>query len=384
MNASKTTFLYHAVLLLLLVILLTTTLLDRYTPVRTGQASALTPTQTAEPVEIAMANTQVTAPLASTSGADNQVSIEVRAEVVANGNGNASANVSGPGNAIAKAATEGPGNAQAKAIGVVPDDKLGLLFPQDNATNASPVSTLGGNQPDPAIAPDTPYVVVSGSQVNLRSAPGLDSTILGVVNGGAKLSLIGRTADQQWWRVCCYDGNSFWIAASLVNAYGATNVLPTIESPQSQPSSPKPAATVAATATPTSVPAVEAPTAVAYDFNVAEKIQFEERVMPRIYIYVASDTGSVAGYSLRVHKDGTQIPTPLSTFGGTAEVTWGQQTSRQRFYNLKLEFPSISSEGLWDLQLLDPSGREAGAPVQFRLVQNDPNQEMYVKYIKVR
>ncbi|MFN8439981.1 MAG: hypothetical protein U0175_04380 [Caldilineaceae bacterium] len=383
MNALKTTFLYHAILLTLLIILLIITLSDRYPMMRIGQAMASASVPTATPMQVAMAQTQFNVPTGSTQAVDGQLQVEIRAEVVANGNARAQANASGPGDTVAKADTDGPGNAQAKSIALLPKDTVSAFI--TNPTPVYPTPVVLPTAAAPVVVPtgNGANAVVNGSQINLRSGPGLNYSILGAGNGGERYTVVGKSPDLQWYQVCCYSQQTVWAAAALINLYGSLDQIPIVGAsmpiaPTALPVLPTPSPTVATQ--PAAPPLVPTPS---YEFRLTEQTQFEERIMPRIYLFVTSGIDGLSGYGLRVRKDGMELATPLYSFGGQPQITWGQQSARQRYYNLKLEFPSISPAGVWEIQLLNASGREVGPPVQFRLNVNEANQEMYVRYDKI-
>ncbi|MCB0157568.1 MAG: hypothetical protein KDD83_05520, partial [Caldilineaceae bacterium] len=60
--------------------------------------------------------------------------------------------------------------------------------------------------------------------------------------------------------------------------------------------------------------------------------------------------------------------------------TWPFQDARQRSQNWKAEFDNIGPAGTWEVQLMDAQGNLVGPPATFTLSQNDPNQELYVRY----
>lgn len=115
---------------------------------------------------------------------------------------------------------------------------------------------------------------------------------------------------------------------------------------------------------------------------IAEKIQFPEPVTPRIFLFVSSDGQGIGGYTLRITKDGTDVPVKTVTFPGQPAFTWPIVNVRQRHHNMKVEFPTLSVAGIWNIQLIDRVGQPVGPPVSFLLEQNDPNQEMYLHYRK--
>jgi hypothetical protein len=55
---------------------------------------------------------------------------------------------------------------------------------------------------------------------------------------------------------------------------------------------------------------------------------------------------------------------------------------RQQPANLKVEFPGVDAAGIWEIQLVDAQGQALGPVARFTLAANDPNQEMYVHYVR--
>jgi hypothetical protein len=82
---------------------------------------------------------------------------------------------------------------------------------------------------------------------------------------------------------------------------------------------------------------------------------------------------------LRVVKDGAELTVGEQSFGPNPGFTWPVANPRQRFQNMKVEFPGVASAGTWEVQLMQ-NGAPAGPPASFSLVANDPNQELYVRY----
>ena len=64
-------------------------------------------------------------------------------------------------------------------------------------------------------------------------------------------------------------------------------------------------------------------------------------------------------------------------------MTWPIADSRQRFQNMKVEFPGVQAPGTWVVQLVDGGGNPVGPPATFTLEGNDTNQELYVRYKKI-
>ena len=79
-------------------------------------------------------------------------------------------------------------------------------------------------------------------------------------------------------------------------------------------------------------------------------------------------------------KDGAELPVDSESFGPQAGYTWPIATARQRFQNLKVEFPGQAPAGTWVVELIDGGGKIVGAPATFNLTATEPNQELYVRY----
>lgn len=60
---------------------------------------------------------------------------------------------------------------------------------------------------------------VNADLVNLRGGPGTNYTIVGQIGTGEQITVTGRTATGDWWRVCCPLGQTAesWVSAQLVD-----------------------------------------------------------------------------------------------------------------------------------------------------------------------
>lgn len=130
------------------------------------------------------------------------------------------------------------------------ESSLQQLRPTASAT-ASPTPVV-------ELAP-TPFALVQADNLNVRLGPGTDYPILGQVNAGEQLALIGRNEAGDWLVVCCIDDRPGWVAARLVSSEANIADLPVGLPPTRVPVAP-PAATPTATpgpgslATPTPTP----------------------------------------------------------------------------------------------------------------------------------
>lgn len=277
---------------------------------------------------------------------------------------------------------------------------------------APPVAVIPATavaQDPPVGAADTPIPQASAAEVkarltintdlvNLREGPGLDATIITILQKDAAFDIIGKNVTGEWWFVCCFEDKAGWVTAEFADVEGPVDQVPVVDeralvpapttppvaaaNPPTAPTTPM-AALAAAPAAPTATPeALGGPVSTAdsnFEFELTAHEQFPETNVMRIFLYVFDDKGALAGYSLRVHKDGAELPVNGTSFGPNPAYTWPVADPRQRAQNLKVEFPGVDPAGAWEVQLtLD--GAPIGPPATFNLVAGDPNRELYVRY----
>lgn len=220
---------------------------------------------------------------------------------------------------------------------------------------------------------------VISADANLRSAPALDSAVIGGAHVGDHYALLGHSADLAWMRVCCTAENRpAWVYGALVQVVDPA--LPGLPLGVVVPT-PAPSPTVTLLlATPT--PALA--------FALVEQEQHSEANYATIYAWVQDGHGvSLAGYRLAVSKDG--MPLAIGVVRSTA---YRQGTTRpsaaggpeDKAYNLKVAFdPQVvgagfTPAGAWAVQLLDPEDQPAAPLALFALRANDDHMEMYLNY----
>lgn len=117
------------------------------------------------------------------------------------------------------------------------DPGVALVTDAPTATPAAPVPPSAAAQPEPDR--DRP-IVTSGQVINVYRQPAGDSTVLGKISPSEKKTVVGRTANGEWWQVCCVGGEPGWVMALLVTVGGFTEsvpAIPMISSPSPSPSS---------------------------------------------------------------------------------------------------------------------------------------------------
>jgi hypothetical protein len=87
----------------------------------------------------------------------------------------------------------------------------------------------------PAPTPDVgstgiPLALAGDQLVNLRSGPGTEYDIVGALQPGQSLEIIGRSLDAGWWQVAAPEGPA-WVAARVVEAVNIDATIPVREAP---------------------------------------------------------------------------------------------------------------------------------------------------------
>ena len=96
--------------------------------------------------------------------------------------------------------------------------------------------------------------VVVRPVVNLRNGPGVDFDVVQRMFDGDALSVLGRTADDDWLRVRLPDGQIGWVNASLLQINVDLNNVPIVDGAELGEPTSTPTATPSATPTPTATP----------------------------------------------------------------------------------------------------------------------------------
>jgi len=254
---------------------------------------------------------------------------------------------------------------------------IGELVDVDGDAESAPVSE-DTPADAPTAAPRAPRLVINAPLVNVRTGPGTTYTVLTTVERGQTYDIVGKNAAGDWWRFCCINNEPAWVTGELVTVAGAAELAPVSEAVAQAPPTTTPAPPAAA---PTQAPPAE-PAAPEFQFELVSAEQFSEPKLVRVFLYVYSGEDALAGYTIRVKKDGAEQSVSGASFGGQPGLTWPLVDVRQRFQNLKIEFPNVPAAGLWEIQLVDGGGNPVGPPATFTLNANDPNQELYVRYKK--
>jgi len=92
---------------------------------------------------------------------------------------------------------------------------------------------------EPSISPA--YAKITSKSANLRGGPGTGHSIVGSAKQGKTFEVVGKNANGTWWEICCIDGESAWVAGSIVKTGGDMNAVSVAENIPTPPPPPTPA-----------------------------------------------------------------------------------------------------------------------------------------------
>ena len=227
-------------------------------------------------------------------------------------------------------------------------------------------------QPAPAeSAPgEKPKAVITSDYVYARRGPGTNFDVIQFVMRGEEYAIVGKSADGSWWRICCIRDNPAWVTVEFADTTGPVDSVPVQDENSAAPTveaaapteTPKPAeppptlapvaqqpaqpaappGEVAQPVAPTAAPAPIDTPAPAFPFNLVAQEQFpENNNLVRIFLYVYQKDQALEGLSVRVKKDGAELPVNGQS-ADAAGFTWPIADPRQRFQNMKVEFDKVS------------------------------------------
>lgn len=267
---------------------------------------------------------------------------------------------------------------------------------QPIAQDAAPAN----NEAPASPATQTVLGVVNDDLINIRRGPGLQYPPIKLGMRGDEFTITGRSEDNLWWQICCIEELPAWISQTYVDTDGPVDAIPVADpdataqdqvviaptpvpadenqNPPAEQNAPAPPAETA----PQEAEAPTEPPAPAFPFTLAAQEQFpENNNLVRIFLYVYQGEEALPGYTLRVSRDGAALPVN-GVSSDAAGMTWPTASPRQRFQNLKVEFPGANPAGVWEVQLIDGSGAAVGPAATFNLSATDANRELYVRYEK--
>ena len=76
---------------------------------------------------------------------------------------------------------------------------------------------------------DAPVAVVKLDPLSIRQGPSTDAALITRARSGDIFSVLGRSADDAWLKVCCVDEAPAWLAAEFVEVSVPVTSLPVVE-----------------------------------------------------------------------------------------------------------------------------------------------------------
>lgn len=113
--------------------------------------------------------------------------------------------------------------------------------PPTSTPTRRPTSTPTRVRPTATSTPAQPYIRIASRNMNVRSGPGVNYTVVGYATTGQEFDITGKNADGTWWRID-FEGENAWIYAPYVTDFYADRIrsVPTPAPPTAtpQPTSP--------------------------------------------------------------------------------------------------------------------------------------------------
>ncbi|HSN74810.1 MAG TPA: SH3 domain-containing protein [Anaerolineae bacterium] len=248
--------------------------------------------------------------------------------------------------------------------------------PTDTPTPEPPTPTPEPPTPTPTPTPEPkPEVVVTNPRVNVRSGPGATFPVLGQVLQGERLEIIGRDEGSQWWQICCFQGQTGWLADEVVRAEGPLEAVALAAAP--------PTPTLEATPTAEAVAVAPPPAEGDFLFGLTEETTYPfSQDYLRVGVKANDDEDTpLAGFYLRVVNEttGQQWLSPATGSGpwrGTApSVDFADFRQANLIYDTRGQ--SALAGNSFALWLVDGAGRQVSPVVRYSQ-DDDPFRWLYV------
>lgn len=199
--------------------------------------------------------------------------------------------------------------------GVIIAILLMVLFGAGNPGAGGGATGPGAVVTVPAPAPGAPAVTVTAADgVNVRSGPGTDYDVVGLMPYGTQAPVVGRSQDGGWWVVSVpvTRNNQGWVAAEYVEAANAQDV-PVIMPPGDVP---QPGPVIAFSAEPTTIQSGQCTT-----------LQWQVENVSEVYVYPAG--ASWADYPAAGAGNRSECPTETTTYEMRVVMQNGAVDTRQ-------------------------------------------------------
>lgn len=103
------------------------------------------------------------------------------------------------------------------------------LPPSPTAASADSPTPPAPTQSAATVTPSGPAVTIL-QPANVRSGPGINYSVIGILDAGSTQEAVGRDDSAQWY-VINYGGGRGWVSSHISNYSGDTNALPVVKAP---------------------------------------------------------------------------------------------------------------------------------------------------------
>ena len=132
--------------------------------------------------------------------------------------------------AVATQAASAPVAARPSATAIViPTVTPQVAAPTVEAATVTPVATDTAEAPTDSPTPSEPVLSLSQS-ANVRSGPGINYPVIGGLQAGTSLPVLGRDAAASWY-VISYGSSQGWVSGQVSSYSGDASSLPVIKAP---------------------------------------------------------------------------------------------------------------------------------------------------------
>ena len=127
--------------------------------------------------------------------------------------------------------------------------------------------------------------------VNVRAGPGLDFELLGQLEAGSSVVVVGRNETNEWWQIEYQSGDNglAWVASAVVDFRGDNDQVPVVIAPV-EPGAPTPPPTATATPEPIIAGSIQATDAI----NVRAEPSLEGTIVGGLYLDERADVLAVS------------------------------------------------------------------------------------------
>jgi hypothetical protein len=263
--------------------------------------------------------------------------------------------------------------AQVELPTATPEPPAPTATPEPPTPTAEPPTSTP--EPPTATPEPKPEAVVTNPRVNVRSGPGASFPVLGQVLQGQRLEIVGRDEGARWWKICCFQGQTGWLADEVVRAEGP---LQTVALAADLPTPTPPA-----TATAEAVAVAPSPAEGDFLFDLTEETTYPfNQDYLRVGVKANDDDDTpLAGFYLRVVNEttGQQWLSPATgnaPWQGTApSVAFADFRQANLIYDTRGK--SALAGNSFALWLVDGAGRQVSPVVRYTQ-DDDPFRWLYV------